>query len=90
MMLKKILIVLLLAGLGYADDIDKGAEAFGKNDFETAVKLFSKACDGGNAKGCFNLGFMYENGRGVRQDYEQALKYFGKACDMDNTNACDA
>jgi hypothetical protein len=55
-MLKKILIVLLLAGLGYADNVDDGIKAVEKKDYKTAVKLFSKACDGGNALGCSNLG----------------------------------
>ena len=39
-----------------------------RQDKFKAVELFTKACDGGNAIGCFNLGVMYSNGEGVRQD----------------------
>jgi hypothetical protein len=88
MMLKKILIVLLLAGLGYANDIDKGVEALGKKDFKTALKLFTKACDSGNALGCYNLGVMYEKGEGVQQDSFKAVELYTKVCDSGNAFGC--
>ena len=48
----------------------------------------NKACDGGYAIGCSNLGSMYLNGDGVRQDKSKALQLFGKACDMKNEGSC--
>lgn len=48
---------------------------------EKVAKLSQKACDGGDARGCSFLGFLYERGQGVRQDYQKASELFQKACD---------
>jgi len=60
-----------------------------KQDYFKAVELFQKACDGGDAAGCYNLGIMYMNGQGVKQDYAKAKELFGKACDMKLQSGCD-
>jgi len=49
-----------------------------KQDYFKAVELFQKACDGGDAAGCYNLGIMYMNGQGVKQDYSKAKKLLVK------------
>ena len=36
----------------------------------------------GNAAAQFNLGVMYENGRGVRQDYAEAVRWYRQAADQ--------
>ena len=54
----------------------------------TTPKEAKKACDEGNARGCTNLGFMYEKGRGVKQDYFKAKELFGKACDGGDAKGC--
>jgi TPR repeat protein len=46
-----------------------------------AVSLYKKACDGGDASGCYNLGNTYNNGDGIRQNKKIAKELFGKACD---------
>jgi TPR repeat protein len=51
---------------------------------------FKKACDGGFAQGCFNLGLMYAKGMGVRQNRTIAKEYFGKACDLGYQRGCKA
>lgn len=57
--------------------------------FSKAAILFQKACDGGNALGCNNLGFMYANGQGVKQDYARAKQLYGKACDLKLELGCE-
>lgn len=88
MMLKKIVMVVLLAGFGFAGDIDNGLKAFDKKDYKTALKLFQKACDSGDTSGCANLGFMYNNGTGVKQDSFKAVELYIKACDGGNAGGC--
>jgi TPR repeat protein len=66
---------------------DKG-EGVRQDNFK-AAELFTKACDGGDAQGCFNLGAMYNNGEGVRQDKFEAVELFGKACDMRDESGCE-
>jgi TPR repeat protein len=38
-----------------------------------------KLADQGNAEAQYNLGLMYEQGRGVQQDDVKAVKWFQKA-----------
>ncbi len=59
-----------------------------KQDDFKAVKLYSKACDGGIAGGCNLLGFMYANGQGVKQSNSKAKELFGKACEGGHADGC--
>jgi TPR repeat protein len=45
-------------------------ERFNTLDDFKALKFFQKACDLNNGTGCSNLGFMYEEGKGVRKSNE--------------------
>jgi TPR repeat protein len=47
-----------------------------------------KACDGGIAVGCFNLGTLYDFAQGVKQDYSKAFEYYKKACDGGEVAGC--
>jgi len=59
-----------------------------RQDKFKAVELHTKACNGGIANGCNNLGFMYDNGEGVRQDRNRAMELFCKACDLRSEQGC--
>jgi hypothetical protein len=50
------------------------SHAFWKN--LSALKSSCLACDLNNGTGCFNLGLMYEKGKGVKQDDFKALKFY--------------
>ena len=71
-----------LAALAY----DNG-EGVRQDKFK-AVELFTKACDGGSANGCLNLGVMYVKGEGVKLDKKRALALVGKACDLKSEKGC--
>ena len=59
-------------------------------DLARAAELYKKACDGGNATGCYNLGVYYENGAGgLPKDLGQAAELFKKACDQNDQFACE-
>ena len=45
------------------------------------ASLYQKACDGGDAAACNNLGVMYYDGAGVPQDYTRAASLYEQACD---------
>ena len=53
-----------------------------------AAAFYSKACDGGSADGCLDLGYIYEFARGIAQNYPQALTAYSKACDGGNADGC--
>lgn len=89
--MKRILVLLVvLFSIGFSKDlIELGIEAYEKGDYQKAGQLYQKACDGGNADGCYNLGVAYNNGRGVKQDFYTAKQYYGKACDLGLQLGCD-
>ncbi|MBR0128465.1 MAG: sel1 repeat family protein [Neisseriaceae bacterium] len=67
----------------------QGVHAHKQGNYSQAAKLFGKACHGGNAKGCYNLGVLYANGQGKRQNLSSAKEYYGKACDLGLQGGCD-
>ncbi len=53
--------------------------------WKEASKMFKKACEAGENRGCFNLGSLYyKEGRASR-----AKKLYQKACDMGSQPGCD-
>ena len=58
-----------------------GLDAYNKGDYKKAVALWIKGCEEGVLKDCHGLGFMYHNGKSVKQDYEKAVSLYTKACD---------
>ena len=62
-LLKRMMVALLSLGLAqavWANDVP---------DFQETLQ----AAEQGNAQAQFNLGLMYDSGRGVRQDYTKAV-----------------
>jgi len=59
-----------------ATEFDDGVDAYNKQDYKTALRLFNKLAQQGNATAQFNLGLMHDRGRGVPQNDVEALKWF--------------
>ena len=60
-------------------DLNAGAEAYQKGDYETAVRLYQKAADAGNVTALSNLGYCYYYGRSIPVDKEKARSCWEKA-----------
>jgi len=72
-----------------AEDLfDKGLSAYRGKQFSQAAELYRKACDGGERKGCHDLGLMYQRGEGVAKDLNRAAGLFKRACDAGGTGGC--
>jgi TPR repeat protein len=69
--------VLLAAGRG------------GPRDEGRATALWNRACDGGNAAGCANLGWAHLLGRGVPRDRSRALELLRKGCEGGSAWGCE-
>ena len=86
-MIKKITILIATVFLttfgstAYADFSD-GWDAATGGDYKTALKEWQPLADQGDAGAQYNLGWMYENGKGVLKDYKQAVKWYQKAADQ--------
>jgi TPR repeat protein len=72
----------LRVALAYRD----GTEGADK-DYAKAMIYFRKAADAGDATAMFNIGVLYQYGRGVDQDYQQAMAFYRKAADAGNAEA---
>ncbi|MEX4489508.1 sel1 repeat family protein [Haemophilus influenzae] len=65
----------------------QGLTAYKQSDYQTAFKLWLPLAEQGNADAQFNLGLMYEEGRGVKQDDFEAVKWFRKAAEQGDETA---
>jgi TPR repeat protein len=66
----------------------RDGEGVAKN-LDRAADLFKRACDGGGAVGCEDLGSMYLHGDGVPKDRNLAANLFKKACDGGLNRGCE-
>ena len=57
-------------------------------DFQTALTLSEKACEGGYAVGCWQAGNYYENTSLDQRDHFKAAEYFEKGCELGHSGAC--
>ncbi len=73
-----LLLALGLAAPVLAGPYEDADAAYYKGDYTTALRLYRPLADKGNVDAQHNLGFMYENGRGVPQDYVQAVAWYRK------------
>ena len=69
--------VILLVGSGLLVGQSKRAEVF----------LTTKRAEQGNANAQFNLGLIYDNGRGVPQDFAEAAKWYRLAAEQGQADA---
>jgi hypothetical protein len=67
--------------------LDNARNAYKKDDYATALRLFRPLADQGNVIAQFYLGVMCYNGYGVNLDYSQAINLFRKAADQGNAMA---
>jgi TPR repeat protein len=72
-----------------AEDLfDQGLSAYRDKQFSQAAELYRRACDGGERKGCHDLGLMYYRGEGVAKDLNRAAGLYKRACDAGGTGGC--
>ncbi len=69
-------VVVLVAAPAWAGDLQAGVEAYDRGDYATALKELRPLAAQGDAQAQFNLGVMYDNGKGVPQDYAEAIRWF--------------
>ena len=68
--------VITLSSPVVAQDLQKGYAAYNAGDYATAFKMLMPVAKAGNADAQFQIGSMYQYGRGVPQDYKGAVKWY--------------
>ena len=80
-------LLLLWSAFSFAGEYEDGLAALNRGDYKTAVAMFTKAANRGDAKAQNMLGAAYYEGRGVPQDYKQAALWYRKAANQGNAGA---
>ena len=70
------LLVLSLTAPMAAGPFEDAMVAYERGDYATALRLYRPLADQGGARAQVNLGFMYDQGRGVAQNNAEALKWY--------------
>ena len=58
------------------NDFLRGVDADQRKDYKEAVRLYRLYAEQGHAEAQFNLGFVYDKGKGVPQDDKEAIKWY--------------
>ena len=66
----------LFSGSVFGDDFQDGLDAYNKQDYKEAVRLYRLSAEQGFAGAQYNLGVMYGKGLGVPQDYKEAVRLY--------------
>ena len=69
------------------DDFQNAQDAYDRQDYETAYKLLAPLGEQGHAFAQFNLGTLYDKGKGVPQDYVLAHMWWNIAGSNGNQDA---
>jgi TPR repeat protein/serine/threonine protein kinase len=68
-------------------DRKKGLDLFDADRFDEALPLLKSASENGDAVCTYDVGWMYENGKGVAQDIAQAVPWYRKAAALGEPHA---
>ena len=88
--IKKLTLATLLifsCATAWAADFAKGLTASRAGDFVTALAEWKPLAEQGDAIAQFNLGLLYDNGKGVIEDDKEAVKWYRLAAEQGNASA---
>jgi hypothetical protein len=77
-----ITVLLGSVGVSWSADFQKGLTAYKSGDYSTALREWKPLAKQGNVSAQYNLGVMYDQGKGVSQDYKTAAKWFTLAANQ--------
>ncbi len=76
-----LVLALALSAPVLAADLETGGAAYDRGDYATALEEWRPLAEQGDAGAQFNLGLLYDMGRGVPQNYAEAAKWYRLAAD---------
>ncbi len=76
------IVTLVMSSATASADYQKGLDAYNAEDYATALREWRPLANQGLASAQYNLGVMYDNGRGVPQDDVEAVKWYRLAADQ--------
>lgn len=76
------MLTLVIPGSAFAGAAEEFNNAYDRGDYQLAYKLIVPLALNGDAEAQVLLGFMYENGDGVRQNDAEAARWYWKAANQ--------
>ncbi|MDE0780054.1 MAG: tetratricopeptide repeat protein [Alphaproteobacteria bacterium] len=87
LILPVLLFTLLVASPAFSADLQKGWTAYESGDYATALREYTSLAKQGGRAAQYNLGMMYQKGKGTPQDYKTAVKWYRLAAEQRHVSA---
>jgi len=80
-------ILSLCSSVARADGLEEAVEAYQKGNYAQVLEILRPLAAQGIASAQNNLGWMYDEGKGVAQDYKEAMKWYRLAAKQGHATA---
>jgi TPR repeat protein len=77
-----LLFALFTAGLTQANMLEEAKQKLAEKDYAAAHAIYLSLANQNDAKACYNLGLMYQDGDGVTKSMDEAVKWYTKSADL--------
>lgn len=81
------LFALFTASLAQANTLEEAKQKMAEKDYAAARAIYLSLANQNDAKACYNLGLMYQNGDGVTKNLDEAVKWYTKSADLNYAEA---
>ncbi len=75
-------LISIVKNSAYSADYEKGVDASLRGDFKTAIEEWKPLAERGGATSQFQVGWLYNEGKGVLQNYITAVKWYRLAAEQ--------
>jgi len=81
------LIALCSASLAQANTLEEAKQKLSQKDYAAAHAIYLSLANQNDAKACYNLGLMYQDGDGVAKNMDEAVKWYTKSAELNYKEA---
>ena len=85
--MQAVIMFLFLGTTLFADNFQKAQEAYRKGSYIKALDLFYALAKKGDKEAQFNVGLIYELGKGIKSDPIEAIRWYEKAANQGSAEA---
>ena len=78
---------ILITCLAHANSLEEAKLKISQKDFAAAHAIYLTLANQNDAKACYNLGLMYQDGDGVTQNMDEAVKWYTKSAALNYKEA---
>lgn len=81
------LLALCAANLAQANTLEEAKQKLLQKDYAAAHAIYLSLANQNDAKACYNLGLMYQDGDGVAKNMDEAVKWYTKSAELNYKEA---